>query len=107
MSGTRVWSHREDEDISKALHELFNDEGIEVLSNTRISRVEGKSGGTVKLHANHNGSEVVLEGTHLLVATGRMPNTDGIGLDLAGVETTERGYVKVNEHLETTSPCTM
>ncbi|HUA37433.1 MAG TPA: FAD-dependent oxidoreductase [Candidatus Sulfopaludibacter sp.] len=97
-------AHREDEDISKALHELFNDEGIEVLSNTRISRLEGRSGGTVKLYANHNGSDVVLEGTHLLVATGRTPNTDGIGLDLAGVETTERGYVKVNERLETTAP---
>ena len=97
-------AHREDEDISEALHELFNDEGIEVLTNTRISRVEGKSGGTVKLYANQNGSEVALAGTHLLVATGRTPNTDNLGLELAGVETTERGYVKVNERLETTAP---
>jgi alkyl hydroperoxide reductase subunit AhpF len=46
----------------------------------------------------------VLEGTHLLVATGRTPNTEGIGLELAGVELTERGYIKVNERLETTAP---
>jgi pyruvate/2-oxoglutarate dehydrogenase complex dihydrolipoamide dehydrogenase (E3) component len=96
--------HREDPDGSAALQELFKDEGIDVLTNTRISRVEGKSGESVKLHANRDGSQLVLEGTHLLVAAGRMPNTDGIGLDVAGVKTTDRGYVKVNERLETTAP---
>jgi len=58
----------------------------------------------VTLHVNRDGLETVLEGTHLLVATGRTANTDGIGLDQAGVETTDRGYVKVNERLETTAP---
>ena len=48
--------------------------------------------------------EKTLEGSHLLVASGRIPNTDGLGLDLAGVELTDRGYVKVNERLETTAP---
>src|SRR5436309_5320370 len=96
--------HREDQDISAALHELFKDEGIEVVTSARITRVEGKSGEWVKLEANRNGSETVLEGTHLLAATGRTPNTDGIGLGKAGVETTDRGYVKVNERLETTAP---
>src|SRR5712664_3447120 len=96
--------HREDQDISAALHELFRDEGIEVVTDTRVTRVEGKSGEAVKLNANREGSRLVLEGTHLLVAAGRTPNTDGIGLDLAGVETTDRGYVKVNERLETTAP---
>src|SRR6059036_2842476 len=96
--------HREDQDISAAFHELFKDEGIEVVTNTRITSVEGKSGEAVKLNANREGSRLVLEGTHLLVAAGRTPNTDGIGLDLAGVETTDRGYVKVNERLETTAP---
>src|SRR6185369_8278409 len=91
-------------DISTALHELFRDEGIEVVTNTRITRIEGKSGEAVKLNANREGSRLVLEGTHLLVAAGRTPNTDGIGLDLAGVETTDRGYIKVNERLETTAP---
>lgn len=96
--------HREDQDISTALHELFRDDGIDVLTNTRITRVEGKSGESVKLTANRNGAELVLEATDLLVAAGRTPNTDGIGLDLAGVETTNRGYVKVTERLETTAP---
>src|SRR5437762_6353125 len=96
--------HREDQDISAALHELFKDEGIEVVTSARITRVDGKSGESVKLQANRNGSETVLEGTHLLAATGRTPNTDGIGLEPTGVETTDRGYVKVNERLETTAP---
>ena len=96
--------HREDEDISAGLHELFRDEGIDVLTNTRIARVEGSSGGSVKLHAERDGSALVLEGTDLLVAAGRTPNTEGLGLELAGVETTSHGYIKVNERLETTAP---
>ena len=75
-----------------------------MVTSARVTRVEGKSGESVKLHANRDGSEIVLEGTHLLVATGRTPNTGGIGLEFAGVETTDRGYVKVNERLETTAP---
>jgi len=97
-------AHGEDEDISAALRELFKDEGIDVATNTRINRVEGKSGESVKLHANRDGSDVILEGSHLLVAAGRTPNTEGIGLDIAGVQTTDRGYVKVNERLQTTAP---
>jgi pyruvate/2-oxoglutarate dehydrogenase complex dihydrolipoamide dehydrogenase (E3) component len=96
--------HREDQDVSAALHELFKDEGIEVVTNAHIIRVEGKSGDSVKLHVNHNGSEIIIEGTHLLAATGRTPNTEDIGLGQAGVETTDHGYVKVNERLETTAP---
>jgi pyruvate/2-oxoglutarate dehydrogenase complex dihydrolipoamide dehydrogenase (E3) component len=96
--------HREDQDVSAALQELFNDEGIDVLTNTRITRVQGKSGELVKLSASRDGKELALEGSHILVAAGRTPNTDDIGLDLAGVETTNHGYIKVNERLETTAP---
>lgn len=96
--------HREDQDVSDAMHELFKDEGIDVMTNTRATKVEGKSGQSVKLHANRDGKEIVLEGTHLLVATGRTPNTKGIGLELTGVELTDRGYIKTNEKLETTAP---
>jgi pyruvate/2-oxoglutarate dehydrogenase complex dihydrolipoamide dehydrogenase (E3) component len=95
--------HREDEDVSQALHELFQNEGIDVLTDTVVTQVQGKSGTCVKLRAHRAGSEITLEGTDLLVATGRTPNTEGIGLDLAGVQLTERGYIKVNEHLQTTA----
>src|SRR5258705_11940431 len=63
--------HREDQDISTAMHELFKDEGIEVVTSARITRVEGKSGESVKLLMNpetFRGSETVLEGTRLLAA---------------------------------------
>jgi pyruvate/2-oxoglutarate dehydrogenase complex dihydrolipoamide dehydrogenase (E3) component len=96
-------AHREDEDITQALEELCRDEGITVATNAKINRVEGKSGEWVKLHGTRNGVGVVLEGTHLLVAGGRTPNTGNIGLELAGVETTERGFVKVDERLQTTT----
>ncbi len=97
-------AYREDEDVSKALQELFTDEGIDVITGGKVERVEGLSGDAVKLHVRQGKKNVVLEGTHILVAAGRTPNTDGIGLDLAGVELKDRGYIKVNERLETTAP---
>jgi pyruvate/2-oxoglutarate dehydrogenase complex dihydrolipoamide dehydrogenase (E3) component len=97
-------AHREDKDISDALHGLFKDEGIEFIFNTKIIKVEGKSGSLVKLSAMQNDSALTLEGTHLLVASGRTPNTEGIGLELTGVELTAHKFVKVNERLETTAP---
>ncbi|HWB61800.1 MAG TPA: FAD-dependent oxidoreductase [Chthoniobacteraceae bacterium] len=97
-------AHREDPDVSDALAAIFREEGIEIVTDAAISRVDGKSGEWVNVHATRNGAHILLEGTHLLAATGRTPNTAGIGLDLAGVETTGRGFVKVNERLETTAP---
>src|SRR6267154_3722480 len=97
-------AHREDPDVSQAMDELFRDEGIEILTDARITRVEGKSGESVKLSVERGGSTMVLKGSHLLVAAGKTPNTEGIGLELAGVETTSHGYIKVNERLETTAP---
>ena len=96
--------HREDDDVTAAIHELFRDEGIEVLTDSRIAKVEGKSGETVKVYVTQSGSEKIVTGSHLLVASGRTPNTKGIGLELAGVELTDRGYIKVNDRLETTAP---
>ncbi len=91
--------HREDPDVTEAVEQLFHDEGIEVLTGTRVLRVEGRSGQSVRLQAEGS----AIEGTHLLVAGGRTPNTDGIGLAEAGVETDGRGHVKVNERLQTTA----
>src|SRR5205814_9157587 len=63
-----------------------------------------KSGESVKLTIERDGSSQVLEGSDLLAAAGRTPNTARIGLELAGVQTTDHGYIKVNERLETTAP---
>jgi pyruvate/2-oxoglutarate dehydrogenase complex dihydrolipoamide dehydrogenase (E3) component len=95
---------REDPDVSEALHQLFKDEGIDILTNTHATSVQGKSGDRIKLTLSSNGTDSILEGSHILVATGRTPNTEGIGLDLAGVKTTDKGFIQVNERLETTAP---
>jgi pyruvate/2-oxoglutarate dehydrogenase complex dihydrolipoamide dehydrogenase (E3) component len=95
---------REDKDISDALHELCKDEGIHVITGAQITKVEGKSGERVKLVGTVNGSELNLEGSHLLVASGRKPNTENIGLELAGVKITEHGFIKVDERLQATAP---
>jgi pyruvate/2-oxoglutarate dehydrogenase complex dihydrolipoamide dehydrogenase (E3) component len=96
--------HNEDLDVSEAITQLFQDEGIVTVANTSLGRVEGKSGQGVRLYGSRRQSQIIVEGSHLLVATGRIPNTDGIGLDLAGVKTTKKGFVDVNERLETTAP---
>ena len=96
--------NREDDDVTGAIGDLFRDEGIELILNARIKRVSGQSGQRVKVIAEQNGVERSIEGTHILVTTGRTPNTQGLGLELAGVQLTDRGYVKVNERLETTAP---
>ena len=96
--------HGEDDDITEGLQSLFEDEGVELVLNARIKEVSGNSGHSVRVTFEQHGVEKVLEGTHLLVAAGRVPNTKDIGLELAGVELTERGYIKVNERLQTTAP---
>ena len=96
-------AHHEDEDISQGLEEMCRDEGINVVTNAKITLVKGKSGEWIRLLGTRDGGELFLEGTHLLVAGGRTPNTSGIGLEKAGVETTDRGHVKVNERLQTTA----
>jgi pyruvate/2-oxoglutarate dehydrogenase complex dihydrolipoamide dehydrogenase (E3) component len=96
--------HNEDDDVTETLATLFRDEGIDAILNARVARVSGKSGGSVTVVLKQDASEKTLRGTHLLVASGRRPNTENIGLELAGVELTDRGYIKVNERLETTAP---
>lgn len=69
----------------------------------RRSEGAGKSGQSVTIVFEQGGSEKTLEGSHVLVATGRIPNTEGLGLEVAGIELTGRGYIKVNERLQTTA----
>ena len=96
--------HREDDDVSEGLQSLFHDEVIELVLGAKIKSVSGVSGQSVRVTVEQNGQERFLDGTHLLVASGRVPNTKDIGLELAGVELTKNGYIKVNERLETTAP---
>ena len=91
---------REDEDVSAALLGVLQDEGINVAFNCTGTTVAGKSGQAVSI-TTADGR--VFEGSHLLVAAGRRPRTDGIGLDLAGVELDGRGFVKVDNLLRTSA----
>jgi pyruvate/2-oxoglutarate dehydrogenase complex dihydrolipoamide dehydrogenase (E3) component len=95
--------HNEDADVSEAIEQLFKDEGIAVATGTVVHRVEGTSGKSVLLRVARGATDDVIEGTHLLVAGGRIPNTDGIGLETVGIETDSHGHVKVNERRETTA----
>jgi pyruvate/2-oxoglutarate dehydrogenase complex dihydrolipoamide dehydrogenase (E3) component len=94
----------EDPDIAEAIRDLLQDEGITITTSALVRRVSGRSGNGVALHAMIDGTEKIVEGSHLLVALGKTPNTNGTGLERAGVKLTPSGYVSVNDRLETTAP---
>jgi pyruvate/2-oxoglutarate dehydrogenase complex dihydrolipoamide dehydrogenase (E3) component len=94
----------EDPDVTDAIGGLFADEGIEVLLSAETLQVDGRSGAGVRLRVRTPQGERLLEGSDILVATGRTPNTAGIGLEALGVRLDGRGYVQVNDRLETTAP---
>ncbi len=95
---------REDADVSQAILELLRDEGIDVLLRTDVLNVEGRSGEHVTLQLQSESGKQTIEGTDILAAVGRTPNTSGIGLETAGIEVTEKGHIRVNDRLETTAP---
>lgn len=94
----------EDPDVAQAILELFQDEGIEVLFGANVLHVKGVSGQRVSLQLQIGNGTRTVEGTDILAAIGRVPNTTGIGLDKAGIELTEKGHIRVNDRLETTAP---
>jgi len=94
---------REDEDIATAMLEMLRNEGIEVHLAVEVLDVQGRSGKKVRLRVRTAAGERSIAGSDLLVATGRTPNTAGIGLDEAGVELDSRGFIAVNDRLETSA----
>jgi pyruvate/2-oxoglutarate dehydrogenase complex dihydrolipoamide dehydrogenase (E3) component len=95
---------REDPDVAEEMQRLFGDEGIQILLAAETLDVNGRSGEEVSLTVRTISGEQKIEGSDILVAAGRIPNTAGIGLEEAGVELDGRGYIRVNERLETTAP---
>jgi pyruvate/2-oxoglutarate dehydrogenase complex dihydrolipoamide dehydrogenase (E3) component len=95
---------REDPDVADAVLEMLHDDGIGVHLGIKVLRVQGRSGQTVSVQMRTPAGDQTVEGSDLLVAAGRTPNTDGIGLDLAGVVLDDRGYIAVNDRLETSAP---
>jgi pyruvate/2-oxoglutarate dehydrogenase complex dihydrolipoamide dehydrogenase (E3) component len=97
-------AHREDPDVIEGLQQLFHDDGIDIVANAGLTRVEGTSGKSVTLHLTLPSGETAIQGSHLLVATGRTPNTQNMGLEVVGIKTTPAGHIQVNDRLETTAP---
>jgi pyruvate/2-oxoglutarate dehydrogenase complex dihydrolipoamide dehydrogenase (E3) component len=95
---------REDLDVSREILRILHDEGIPVFVAAELLKVRGQSGQKVSLIARTSEGEQSVEGSDILVAAGRVPNTAGIGLDKAGVELDSRGFIRVNERLETSAP---
>ena len=92
---------REDSDVAEEVYKILREDGIDVRLKTRASRVEANAQGEIQLTVNGDSGEATVNGSHLLIATGRRPNVDHLNLGAAGVEMDEKGYVKVNDRLET------
>lgn len=95
--------NREDADVAGEIQRALEAEGIRFVLHARTTRV-AKENGQVLLNLDGPNGHETLAGTQLLIATGRRPNTDDLDLDKAGVETDQRGYIKVNGRLETNVP---
>ena len=92
---------QEDEDVSEAVETIFREDGIDVRLGTAVAHAARADGGGMTLTLKHGDTEEQIAGSHLLVAAGRRPNTDTLGLDAAGIRTDDKGNIPVNERLET------
>jgi pyruvate/2-oxoglutarate dehydrogenase complex dihydrolipoamide dehydrogenase (E3) component len=95
---------REDADVAAEMGRLLGGEGIEIVLNAQPLRVDGLNGQSVSVTVRTGAGERKIEGSHLLVAVGRIANTAAIGLDEAGIALDARGFIKVDEWLKTTAP---
>jgi pyruvate/2-oxoglutarate dehydrogenase complex dihydrolipoamide dehydrogenase (E3) component len=95
---------REDPEVAEEMRRILGAEGIQFLLSAEVLGVRGRSGEGVGISVRTAADERTIEGSDILVAAGRVPNTEGIGLDQAGIELNERGYIRVNERLETSAP---
>ncbi len=91
---------KEDEDVAGAIEEFLAEEGIRILCEAKARSVTKKDG-RIHLSVARKGKKEMLTGSHLLIAAGRVPNTDGLQLDAAGIATDERGYIRVDNHCRT------
>ncbi len=97
---------REDDDIKGEVHRIFAQEGINVHTLSKLTKVEPTPNNGVRAYIHHDddGSEHIINGSHWLNAIGRVPNSDQLNLDSVGVDVDARGFIVVNEYLETTAP---
>jgi pyruvate/2-oxoglutarate dehydrogenase complex dihydrolipoamide dehydrogenase (E3) component len=91
---------REDRDIAEEVTKILRQDGVEVLINAETRRIRG-SNGSIQVELQHQGSTRSISGSHLLIAIGRRPNSDTLNLSAAGIQTDKKGFINVNERLET------
>lgn len=94
---------REDEDVAQEVAGILREEGIEVLLDTTVTQVASEGDG-VQVSATASDGDVQIVASHLLVAVGRRPNSDMLNLEAAGIRAGERGFIEVNDRLETSTP---
>jgi pyruvate/2-oxoglutarate dehydrogenase complex dihydrolipoamide dehydrogenase (E3) component len=94
----------EDEDVSDEVADILRDEGITILTSSIPVRLESADGGRLRLTVRTEDGERQVEGSHLLSAVGRLPNTEVLTAEAAGIRLDDRGFVEVNEYLETSVP---
>jgi pyruvate/2-oxoglutarate dehydrogenase complex dihydrolipoamide dehydrogenase (E3) component len=92
---------REDPDVAEAVAAILREDGIDVLLQTKVAGVRAAEGGGLVLEVESGQTRHTISGSHLLVATGRVPNTEALDLGAAGVTVDAHGFIKVNERLET------
>jgi pyruvate/2-oxoglutarate dehydrogenase complex dihydrolipoamide dehydrogenase (E3) component len=95
---------REDADIAEAVRDILREDGLEILLDATSNRIERSADGAIHVLVTSPNGEHDIAGSHLLVATGRVPNSEDLDLAAAGVEKDDRGFVKVNDRLETSVP---
>jgi len=95
---------REDPDTSEAMQRILTEEGIRFVLSAEPQKVTGRSGDEVSVTVNGSAGAETIVGSDILVAVGRVPNTIGVGLEEAGIAIDARGYIQVNDRLETTAP---
>ena len=95
---------REDSDVAEEVYKILREDGIDVRLKSTASRVGAGAQGEISLTVNGGSGKSTVKGSHLLIAAGRRPNVDHLNLGAAGVEMDEKGYVKVNDRLETSVP---
>jgi pyruvate/2-oxoglutarate dehydrogenase complex dihydrolipoamide dehydrogenase (E3) component len=93
---------KEDPDVADEVKQILHQDGIEIVLNAKATRVD-QSSGEILLQIQSRGNSKTLAGSHLLVATGRVPNSDTLNLRAVGVRTDEHGFIEVNDRLETTA----
>lgn len=104
IEGSAHLMFREDEDIAQAATEVLSGEGINIITNARVQAVAQSEPKNIDVTYEIDGETHTVNGSHLLLAIGRVPNSDKLNLEAAGVETNERGYITVNEVTQTNVP---